>query len=94
MFIYKQHCYKVNNGSINKYMNFYTYSQQLRLLSGIDAPWAANQNNGLINQQNLINWRAVQLETAKLLELSCVLPATNLPYFQMLAQTCIFFLNL
>ena len=29
------------------------------------------------------HWRAVQLETAKLLELGCVLPATILPHFQM-----------
>ena len=59
---------------------FYLNSQQLRLLSGMDAPWA---NNGLLHQNHLTHWRMVQLETAKLLELGCVLPATNLPHFQM-----------
>ncbi|KAG4078749.1 hypothetical protein HA402_015339 [Bradysia odoriphaga] len=56
-----------------------TQSQQIRVLAGIDAPWA----NGVLNQHHLLNWRSVQLETAKLLELGCVLPATNLPHFQM-----------
>lgn len=28
-------------------------------------------------------WRSVQLEACKLLELGCVLPATKLPHFQM-----------
>lgn len=59
------------------------FSQQLRVLSGMDAPWATNANNGVINQNHLTHWRTVQLETAKLLELGCVLPATNLPHFQM-----------
>ncbi|KAJ6643774.1 Protein dopey-1 like [Pseudolycoriella hygida] len=54
-------------------------SQQIRILAGIDAPWA----NGVLHQHHLMNWRSVQLETAKLLELGCVLPATNLPHFQM-----------
>lgn len=35
------------------------------------------------NQHHLNHWRNVQLETSKLLELGCVLPATNLPHFQM-----------
>lgn len=36
-----------------------------------------------LNQHHLNHWRTVQLETSKLLELGCVLPATNLPHFQM-----------
>lgn len=49
-------------------------SQQLRSLPGMDAP---------LTQHHLNHWRTVQLETSKLLELGCVLPATNLPHFQM-----------
>ncbi|XP_055920966.1 protein dopey-1 homolog isoform X1 [Eupeodes corollae] len=45
--------------------------------------WTANSSNGIASQNHLYHWRAVQLETAKLLELGCVLPATNLPHFQM-----------
>lgn len=52
----------------------------MRVLSGMDSPWASN---GTVNQNHLNHWRTVQLETAKLLELGCVLPATNLPHFQM-----------
>ncbi|XP_055387481.1 protein dopey-1 homolog isoform X2 [Condylostylus longicornis] len=58
-------------------------SQQMRLLSGMDVPWAVNAGNGLTSQTHLIHWRAVQLEASKLLELGCILPATNLPHFQM-----------
>ena len=52
------------------------------MLSGLDTAWIANTNNGL-NAQNHSSWRMVQLETAKLLELGCVLPASSLPHFQM-----------
>lgn len=64
----------------SNFTNRNTSSQQLRVLSGMDAPWAIN---GIVNQNHLNHWRTVQLETAKLLELGCVLPATNLPHFQM-----------
>lgn len=50
----------------------------MRLISGMDVSWAHSGT-----QNHLIHWRMVQLETAKLLELGCVLPATNLPHFQM-----------
>jgi len=52
------------------------------MLSGLDTAWITNTNNGL-NAQNHPSWRMVQLETAKLLELGCVLPASSLPHFQM-----------
>ena len=55
----------------------------MRLLSGMDVPWATNATNGLTTQNHLVHWRSVQLEAAKLLELGCVLPATNLPHFEM-----------
>lgn len=41
-----------------------------------------NTSNGL-HAHGHPSWRNVQLETAKLLELGCVLPATILPHFQM-----------
>lgn len=52
------------------------------MLSGLDSNWVTNSNNGL-HSHGHPNWRMVQLETAKLLELGCVLPATFLPHFQM-----------
>lgn len=52
------------------------------MLSGLDSVWVTNSNNGL-HSHGHPNWRMVQLETAKLLELGCVLPATFLPHFQM-----------
>lgn len=52
------------------------------MLSGLDTAWVANSSNGL-SSQNHISWRLVQLETVKLLELGCVLPASTLPHFQM-----------
>jgi hypothetical protein len=52
------------------------------MLAGLDHSWVTNTNNGLQSLGHP-NWRMVQLETAKLLELGCVLPATNLPHFQM-----------
>lgn len=52
------------------------------MLSGLDSQWVTNSNNGL-HSHGHPHWRMVQLETAKLLELGCVLPATNLPHFQM-----------
>jgi hypothetical protein len=52
------------------------------MMSALDTAWVTNTNNGL-HAQNHPSWRMVQLETAKLLELGCVLPATNLPHFQM-----------
>lgn len=52
------------------------------MLSGLDTAWVTNTSNGL-HAQNHPTWRMVQLETAKLLELGCVLPATILPHFQM-----------
>lgn len=51
------------------------------MLSGLDTAWISNSNNGLSHSHP--SWRNVQLETAKLLELGCILPATNLPHFQM-----------
>lgn len=57
-------------------------SQHIRMLSGLDTAWVTNQNNGLYSYGHP-HWRMVQLETAKLLELGCVLPATILPHFQM-----------
>lgn len=54
----------------------------MRIISGMDSPWA-NPSNGVINQTHFTQWRMVQLEATKLLELGCVLPATNLPHFQM-----------
>ncbi|XP_017468735.1 PREDICTED: protein dopey-1 homolog [Rhagoletis zephyria] len=59
-------------------------SQQMRLLSGMDVSWSSNSSgNGLSSQNQVTHWRSVQLEASKLLELGCVLPATNLPHFQM-----------
>lgn len=52
------------------------------MLSGLDSSWITNTSNGL-HAQNHPSWRTVQLETAKLLELGCVLPASILPHFQM-----------
>lgn len=52
------------------------------MLSGLDTAWVTNTNNGL-HAHGHPSWRNVQLETAKLLELGCVLPATILPHFQM-----------
>ncbi|CRK96401.1 CLUMA_CG009818, isoform A [Clunio marinus] len=57
-------------------------SQHIRMLSGLDTAWVTNTNNGL-HAHGHPSWRNVQLETAKLLELGCVLPATSLPHFQM-----------
>lgn len=48
----------------------------------MDTSWA-NPSNGVVNQAHFTQWRMVQLEATKLLELGCVLPATNLPHFQM-----------
>ncbi|CAD7014106.1 protein dopey-1 homolog [Ceratitis capitata] len=59
-------------------------SQQMRLLSGMDVSWSSNSSsNGFSSQNQVTHWRSVQLEASKLLELGCVLPATNLPHFQM-----------
>ncbi|XP_034479479.1 protein dopey-1 homolog [Drosophila innubila] len=61
-------------------------SQQTRLLSGIDVSWSSsnsNTSNGINAQTPMQQWRSVQLEACKLLELGCVLPATKLPHFQM-----------
>lgn len=56
----------------------------MRLLSGMDVSWSSNSSsNGLSSQNQVTHWRSVQLEASKLLELGCVLPATNLPHFQM-----------
>lgn len=52
------------------------------MLSALDTQWVTNSNNGLQSHGHP-HWRMVQLETAKLLELGCVLPAVNLPHFQM-----------
>lgn len=52
------------------------------MLSGLDTAWISNSHNGL-SAHNHPSWRNVQLETAKLLELGCTLPAKNLPHFQM-----------
>lgn len=59
-----------------------SFSQHIRMLSGLDTAWVTNTNNGLYSYGHP-HWRMVQLETAKLLELGCVLPATILPHFQM-----------
>ncbi|XP_035911757.1 protein dopey-1 homolog isoform X2 [Anopheles stephensi] len=58
------------------------FSQHIRMLSGLDTAWVTNTSNGLYSYGHP-HWRMVQLETAKLLELGCVLPATILPHFQM-----------
>lgn len=57
----------------------------MRLLSGMDVSWNSSNssNNGLNSQNQVLHWRSVQLEASKLLEIGCVLPATNLPHFQM-----------
>lgn len=52
------------------------------MLSGLDTSWVTNTSNGLLSQGHP-HWRMVQLETSKLLEMGCVLPATVLPHFQM-----------
>ncbi|EDW08811.2 protein dopey-1 homolog [Drosophila mojavensis] len=60
--------------------------QQARLLPGIDVSWSSSNSsapNGINAQTPMQQWRAVQLEACKLLELGCVLPATKLPHFQM-----------
>lgn len=57
-------------------------SQHIRMLSALDTQWVTNSSNGL-HAHGHPHWRMVQLETAKLLELGCVLPAVNLPHFQM-----------
>ncbi|XP_063699183.1 protein dopey-1 homolog [Culicoides brevitarsis] len=58
------------------------FNQHIRMLSALDTQWVTNSNNGLQSHGHP-HWRMVQLETAKLLELGCVLPAVNLPHFQM-----------
>ncbi|XP_032590536.1 protein dopey-1 homolog isoform X2 [Drosophila grimshawi] len=61
-------------------------SQQSRLLPGIDVSWSSSNSsasNGINAQTPMQQWRSVQLEACKLLELGCVLPATKLPHFQM-----------
>uniref|UniRef100_A0AAG5DBM9 Dopey N-terminal domain-containing protein n=1 Tax=Anopheles atroparvus TaxID=41427 RepID=A0AAG5DBM9_ANOAO len=58
------------------------FSHHIRMLSGLDTAWVTNTSNGLYSHGHP-HWRMVQLETAKLLELGCVLPATILPHFQM-----------
>ena len=63
-------------------LDFLFDSQHIRMLSGLDTAWVTNTNNGL-HAHGHPSWRNVQLETAKLLELGCVLPATILPHFQM-----------
>lgn len=70
-----------NDSETNKF-NDLSNSQHIRMLSGLDTAWVTNTNNGL-HAHGHPSWRNVQLETAKLLELGCVLPATNLPHFQM-----------
>lgn len=62
--------------------SIFSFSQHIRMLSGLDTAWVTNSNNGL-HAHGHPSWRNVQLETAKLLELGCVLPATILPHFQM-----------
>lgn len=56
--------------------------EHIKVLSGLNSQWVTNSSNGL-HSTGHPQWRMVQLETAKLLELGCVLPATNLPHFQM-----------
>lgn len=56
--------------------------EHIKVLSGLNSQWVTHSSNGL-HSNGHPQWRMVQLETAKLLELGCVLPATNLPHFQM-----------
>nr|XP_022916081.1 protein dopey-1 homolog isoform X1 [Onthophagus taurus] len=57
-------------------------SSHLKLLSTLDPSWATNSNNGLHAFGNP-HWLQLQLSTAKLLDLTLLLPATALPQFQM-----------
>lgn len=51
-------------------------------MTSLDASWATNSNNGL-HALGHPHWLRLQLATAKLLDLSLLLPATTLPQFQM-----------
>ncbi|KAG5900653.1 hypothetical protein JTB14_005924 [Gonioctena quinquepunctata] len=58
------------------------FSSHIKLMSSLDASWATNSNNGL-HALGHPHWLRLQLSTAKLLDLSLLLPATTLPQFQM-----------
>lgn len=53
------------------------------MLSGLDTAWISSTTSNGLQSHGHPHWRMVQLETSKLLELGCVLPATVLPHFQM-----------
>ncbi|KAK9882131.1 hypothetical protein WA026_018972 [Henosepilachna vigintioctopunctata] len=57
-------------------------SSHIKLLSSLDASWAINSSNGL-HALGHPHWLRLQLSTAKLLDLTLLLPATTLPQFQM-----------
>ncbi|KAJ8919768.1 hypothetical protein NQ315_006297 [Exocentrus adspersus] len=58
------------------------FSSHIKLMSSLDASWATNSSNGL-HALGHPHWLRLQLATAKLLDLSLLLPATTLPQFQM-----------
>ncbi|XP_045463500.1 protein dopey-1 homolog isoform X2 [Harmonia axyridis] len=58
------------------------FSSHIKLLSSLDASWAINSSNGL-HALGHPHWLRLQLSTAKLLDLTLLLPATTLPQFQM-----------
>ncbi|XP_074025764.1 protein DOP1 homolog isoform X2 [Leptinotarsa decemlineata] len=58
------------------------FSSHIKLMSSLDASWTTNSSNGL-HALGHPHWLRLQLATAKLLDLSLLLPATTLPQFQM-----------
>lgn len=58
------------------------FSSHIKLLSTLDPSWTTNSSNGL-HAHGHPHWLQLQLATAKLLDLSLILPATALPQFQM-----------
>ncbi|XP_063217046.1 protein dopey-1 homolog isoform X2 [Bacillus rossius redtenbacheri] len=58
------------------------FSSHIRVLSALDASWVVNSSNGL-HAHGHPHWLQLQLASAKLLDLACLLPAHRLPQFQM-----------
>uniref|UniRef100_A0A6M2E1Y7 Putative secreted protein n=1 Tax=Xenopsylla cheopis TaxID=163159 RepID=A0A6M2E1Y7_XENCH len=58
------------------------FSNHIKLLSALDNSWVTNANNGLSAHGNP-QWLQLQLAAAKLLDLALLLPAKELPQFQM-----------
>ena len=51
-------------------------------MSGLDPNWSINLNSSL-QSTDKFHWLSLQLATAKLLDITLLLPATSLPQFQL-----------